>query len=140
MNLSVLPSSLSSAMPAITTNTTETTGVVDSNTPLGKMTVILTGSTGSLGSYLLDSLARQEHVAKIYCLNRAEDGGLAKQKLASLDRGLDIAAWGGDSRVEFLHVDLAEPLFGLAPHKYRELLRETTHIIRKWSFGICPSW
>ncbi|KAM7185986.1 non-canonical non-ribosomal peptide synthetase FUB8 [Naviculisporaceae sp. PSN 640] len=95
----------------------------------GNMAVILTGSTGSLGSYLLDSLARQDHVRKIYCLNRAEDGGLAKQKVSSLDRGLDIAAWGEDNRVEFLHCDLSQPAFGLSPAKYRELLRETTHVI-----------
>lgn len=115
-------------MPAITTNNAET----GPDTALGNMSVILTGSTGSLGSYLLDSLARQDHVGKIYCLNRAEDGGLAKQKLASIDRGLDIAACGGHNRVEFLHVDLSQSLLGLPPNKYRELLRETTHIIRKW--------
>jgi thioester reductase-like protein len=100
----------------------------------GAITVILTGSTGSLGSYLLDSLVRQEHIRKIYCLNRAEDG-LAKQKIASGDRGLDTAAWGTD-RVEFLHVDLSQPIFGLTRKKYPQLLQETTHIIRE--FGSIP--
>ncbi|RYP70479.1 hypothetical protein DL771_005416 [Monosporascus sp. 5C6A] len=37
-------------------------------------TVILTGSTGSIGSYLLDSLLHQKSVEKIYCLNRSLDG------------------------------------------------------------------
>lgn len=95
----------------------------------GSITVILTGSTGSLGSYLLDSLVRQQHVRKIYCLNRAEDG-LAKQKIASGDRGLDTTAWGED-RVEFLHVDLSEPIFGLNRKEYGQLLQEATHIIRE---------
>ncbi|KAK4212677.1 non-canonical non-ribosomal peptide synthetase FUB8 [Rhypophila decipiens] len=115
-------------MPAITTNNTETGGFPSEGSQ-SDMAVILTGSTGSLGSYLLDSLARQQHVRKIYCLNRAEDGGLAKQKAASLDRGLDIALCGDDTRVEFLHVDLSQVYFGLDASKYRELMREATHII-----------
>lgn len=93
----------------------------------GAMTVLLTGSTGSLGSYLLDSLVRQQHVRKIYCLNRAEDG-LARQKMASDDRRLDTTAWG-EERVEFLHVDLSLPIFGLSRKKYDQLLQESTHII-----------
>jgi thioester reductase-like protein len=98
------------------------------------MTVILTGSTGSLGSYLLDSLVHQQDVRKIYCLNRAEDGGRSKQKTESGDRGLDTAGWG--ERVEFLHVDLSQPKFGLSSQKYVQLLQETTHIIREFSPSI----
>ena len=101
------------------------------------MTVLLTGSTGSLGSYLLDSLVRQQHVRKIYCLNRAEDG-LARQKMASDDRRLDTTAWG-EERVEFLHVDLSLPIFGLSRKKYDQLLQESTHIIREsGSPFLCP--
>ncbi|KAF7552325.1 hypothetical protein G7Z17_g4411 [Cylindrodendrum hubeiense] len=89
-------------------------------------TVILTGSTGSLGSYLLDSLTSQWHVKKIYCLNRAEDGR-TRQKDVSGTRGLDTD-WD-EHRVEFLHVDLSQPGFGLSQEKYIQLLREATHII-----------
>lgn len=92
-------------------------------------TVILTGSTGSLGSYLLDSLTDQWHVRKIYCLNRAEDGQ-ARQKEVSGTRGLDTD-WD-DHRVEFLHVDLSQPGFGLSRKKYLQLLQEATHIIREF--------
>ncbi|KAH7166363.1 male sterility protein-domain-containing protein [Dactylonectria macrodidyma] len=89
-------------------------------------TVILTGSTGSLGSYLLDSLTNLSHVRKVYCLNRAEDGH-ARQKEVNSTRGL--ATHWGNSRVEFLRVDLSQLGFGLSREKYCELLRETTHII-----------
>lgn len=92
-------------------------------------TVILTGSTGSLGSYLLDSLTNQWHVRKIYCLNRAEDGQ-ARQKEVSETRGLD-ADWD-DHRVEFLHADLSQPGFGLSRKEYLRLLQEATHIIREF--------
>lgn len=40
--------------------------------------VILTGSTGMLGSYLLDRMASTPAVNKVVCLNRAEDGGVAQ--------------------------------------------------------------
>ncbi|EER29953.1 putative NRPS-like protein biosynthetic cluster [Coccidioides posadasii str. Silveira] len=90
-------------------------------------TVILTGSTGSLGSYLLESLVCQEQsVNKIYCLNRAEDGK-AKQTAASMSRGL-TTDWP-PQRVEFLQVDVSKPRFGLGEETYNCLLEETTHII-----------
>ena len=89
-------------------------------------TVILTGSTGSLGSYLLESLMRQENVKKIYCLNRAKEG-IKRQAEASQPRGL-MTSWPTD-RVHFLRVDLSQPNFGLDQDMYSNLLEETTHII-----------
>ncbi|MCJ1387732.1 hypothetical protein MMC18_000575 [Xylographa bjoerkii] len=75
----------------------------------GGNTIILTGSTGSLGSYLLESLVRQKNVNTVYCLNRVWDG-IKKQ-------------------AEFLQADLSKPSFGLSHERYSELLRQTTHII-----------
>ncbi|KAI9750497.1 MAG: Transmembrane osmosensor [Chaenotheca gracillima] len=89
-------------------------------------TVILTGSTGSLGSYLLDSLVRRDNVKKIYCLNRAEDG-MKIQKEVSQPRGL-LTAWPA-GRIQFLKVDLSKSKFGLDQNLYNELLSQTTHII-----------
>ncbi|GFP54213.1 hypothetical protein ACSS6W_001890 [Trichoderma asperelloides] len=100
----------------------------DFRDPLGGeyATVILTGSTGSIGSYLLDALLDQWHVRKIYCLNRAEDGEAAQTK-ASGSRGLDTD-WI-EPRIEFLRADLSQPDLGLNPIKYDEMLERTTHII-----------
>ncbi|KAJ5654232.1 Male sterilityNAD-binding [Penicillium lividum] len=90
-------------------------------------TVILTGSTGSLGSYLLESLLHQyQRVKKIYCLNRTEDGN-TKQTAASESRGL-TTDWPSQ-RVEFMQVDMSKPKFGLAEETYHTLLEQTTHII-----------
>ncbi|GLA90361.1 putative NRPS-like protein biosynthetic cluster [Aspergillus tubingensis] len=38
-----------------------------------KHTVILTGSTGQLGTYILDALLRDPSVAHVHCLNRGDD-------------------------------------------------------------------
>lgn len=92
-------------------------------------TIILTGSTGSLGSYLLESLVHQQQsVRKIYCLNRTEDSK-AKQTAASESRGL-TTDWP-PQRVEFIQVDVSKPNFGLALEIYNTLIEQTTHIIRE---------
>ena len=93
-----------------------------------KLTVVLTGSTGSLGSYLLDSLLSSDRVSKVICLNRgahSED----KQKNSNASRGL-ITDWG-DDRVQFFTTDLGKSQFGLNPDDYNLLVKETSFIIRE---------
>lgn len=38
------------------------------------LVVLLTGSTGSLGSYILDALISNSNISKVYYLTRGEDG------------------------------------------------------------------
>ena len=93
-----------------------------------KLTVILTGSTGSLGSYLLDALLSSDRVSKIICLNRgvhSED----KQKTSMASRGL-VTEWTND-KVRFLTTDLGKPRLGLNSDDYDLLVKETSYIIRK---------
>ncbi len=90
------------------------------------LTVILTGSTGSLGSYLLDALLAEPKVAKIYCLNRSDDGA-QRQIQSHSSRGL-TTSWAPE-RVSFLQTDMSKPLFGLPDPTYDELLHHVTHII-----------
>ncbi|KAI1177786.1 acetyl-CoA synthetase-like protein [Nemania sp. FL0916] len=89
------------------------------------MIVVLTGSTGSLGSYLLDTLYHAPRVARIVCLNRAADGA-SKQATVAQERGL-AASW--DDRVSFLQADLAAPFLGLAPADYGALVGSVTHVV-----------
>lgn len=88
-------------------------------------TIILTGSTGSLGSYILDQLISSPRVSKVYVLNRGNDGGLSRQTNASASRSLSIDF----SKVEFIGVDLSKPNFGLEAAKYTELLSSTDRIV-----------
>lgn len=88
-------------------------------------TVILTGSTGSLGSYMLDQLINSPRVCKVYALNRGTDGGRSRQDGISLNRTLSRDF----SKVEFLGSDLSEPNFGLEPTKYEEMLSSVDRIV-----------
>ncbi|KAI9835516.1 MAG: hypothetical protein M1819_001967 [Sarea resinae] len=94
--------------------------------PTGLLTVILTGSTGSLGSYLLDTLLNDSRVDKIYCLNRSADAR-EKQIQVSSSRGLPTK-WDA-ARVSFLHTNFAKPQMGLGQDDYQHLLGTVTHII-----------
>ncbi len=90
--------------------------------------VILTGSTGSLGSHLLDELLRQPRIVRITCLNRATDGK-AKQLVSNAGRGLE-ADWP-DARVQFLQADISQTQFGLPESIFTDLLQTANVIIRR---------
>lgn len=89
-------------------------------------TIVLTGSTGALGSYLLDRLFGRPAVGKIICLNRADDGGLKQQHKAMKDRGLTLRY---AEKAEFHHVDMADNRLGISDDLYSRLLREADCII-----------
>ncbi|KAI1125544.1 hypothetical protein F5Y10DRAFT_294522 [Nemania abortiva] len=95
--------------------------------PLNGHTVVLTGSTGSIGSYILASLIARKDVKKIFCLNRGSDAPL-KQAASFKSRGLpDMGA--DTSRVVFLQAALHEQHLGLPKDVYATLLHETTTIV-----------
>ena len=87
---------------------------------------VLTGSTGSIGSYLLGSLLSNTSVSHIFCLNRSQESASIQQTrntLRHLTYSLD------NRRVSFLNADLTKPNLGLPESTYRQLLQSTTHII-----------
>ncbi|KAK8122809.1 thioester reductase domain-containing protein [Apiospora sp. TS-2023a] len=89
-------------------------------------TVLLTGSTGMLGSYMLDIMARSPRVRKIICLNRPNDGGAAKQVAAMKERGLDASYV---DKAEFMKIDASQPKLGLSEDVYNRLLQETDRVV-----------
>lgn len=93
--------------------------------PENQLTVLLTGSTGSLGAYLLDALCRNPRVKRVVALNRGPDGGEARQPFVSSDRGLSTDF----SKVDFLCVDISESHFALAQEVYHKLLATADRII-----------
>ncbi|KAI9371724.1 hypothetical protein BJX61DRAFT_548133 [Aspergillus egyptiacus] len=88
------------------------------------LTVALTGSSGSLGSYLLDSLRSDPSVSKIYCLTR--DGRPETQAQALKNRGLDPSI---PDKVELVQTSLGEHRLGIPEAKYIEMLQSVNAII-----------
>ncbi len=87
--------------------------------------VMLTGSTGALGSHLLQTLLANP-ISHIYCLNRATDS-LALQKKRNQSYGLEMQI--DASRITFLTADLSQKYLGLQQETFHKLVSTTTLII-----------
>ncbi|KAH8199405.1 hypothetical protein TruAng_006449 [Truncatella angustata] len=87
-------------------------------------TIILTGSTGALGSYILVSLCQNSNVKKIICLNRSEDG-CKRQTQVCVSRGLSKDF----DKCEFLQADMSKPYLGLTVEDYDSILSTADRVI-----------
>ncbi|KAF7586115.1 hypothetical protein BBP40_009428 [Aspergillus hancockii] len=90
-------------------------------------TVILTGSTGSLGAYLLHTLLKSSSVLKIYCFNRSDAQFRQIQRFR--EKGFDPCPLEDQTKVEFLKVSFGEHHIGIEDAKYNELLNTVDLII-----------
>ncbi|KAK8851308.1 acetyl-CoA synthetase-like protein [Apiospora arundinis] len=90
------------------------------------ITVLLTGSTGNLGSYLLEVLLGRKDVDQVICLNRRPDAA-ELQRRGNLERGL-CTSWA-TTRVKFFHADLSKPRLGLDTDTYGYVASKTTAIL-----------
>ena len=91
--------------------------------------VLLTGATGSLGSYILQSLLKNPKVTRIYCLNRERGQGDPESRtrhiVRAVKRGVDIY----NEKIISLNSDITKAFLGLTREDYRSLVGEVTHII-----------
>ncbi|KAJ5524162.1 NRPS-like enzyme [Penicillium frequentans] len=90
--------------------------------------VILTGSTGSLGGYLLHQFLKDPKVAKVYCFNRS-DNAQSRQRAGFISKGLDPSLLDDPARVEFLTVSFAATQFGLPGATYNKLLGSVNLVV-----------
>ncbi|KAL5341649.1 acetyl-CoA synthetase-like protein [Aspergillus crustosus] len=81
--------------------------------PSENKTVLLTGSTGSLGGYLLNQLQQDSSVSRIVCMDRS-----ANAAARHVRAGFAV----NSSRVEFLQANITQPNFGLPDRTYIRLL------------------
>jgi nucleoside-diphosphate-sugar epimerase len=96
--------------------------------------VLLTGSTGSLGTHLLAHLVTVPSIVRVICLNRPHfQAGVAqnpytRQMEACQAKGVTISteSW---SRVEVIQAQSAEPLLGLEEVVYARIRGDVTHIL-----------
>ncbi|KAF5351512.1 hypothetical protein D9758_007194 [Tetrapyrgos nigripes] len=91
--------------------------------------VLITGTTGYLGSHLLARLLESKEFAKVYALNRPSSTTLVSRQEKSFNgRGLDIALLGSPKLV-LLEGDSSKPLLGLQNEVHETLRNELTLII-----------
>lgn len=91
--------------------------------------VILTGTTGGLGSYLLAQLLRSDRVGKVWALNRkSSEGSEARQRASFKDKLLDVRLLES-KKLLLLDVELQEEKLGLSDRFYDEIRSNVTIII-----------
>ncbi|KAH6903056.1 male sterility protein-domain-containing protein [Coprinopsis sp. MPI-PUGE-AT-0042] len=99
---------------------------------LGKF-IFLSGTTGSLGSYLLDLLVRDESVTKVYAFNRRGPTSasiLERHTETFVEKGLDPSVLQTHRhKYELLEGDLSKENFGLAEEQFLEMASSVTIIV-----------
>lgn len=89
--------------------------------------VLLTGSTGALGSHILESLVLDPSIAKVYALNRRDMRGARsvyiRQSASFKDRDLDFVALNSE-KVMLLEGDATEEHLGLHDQDLFEEIRD----------------
>jgi hypothetical protein len=94
-------------------------------TGLGGDVVLVTGTTGALGCYLLAKLVDDSAVSRIYAINRVRRKGQGSlvnaQKSALIDRGLDSEAILVSKKLHLLEADVTLPRFALPEDVYDEV-------------------
>ncbi|KAK0463067.1 putative aminoadipate reductase [Desarmillaria tabescens] len=92
--------------------------------------ILLTGSTGSLGTHVLARLISSSSVKAIYCLNRPSSQTTLKQRQQSMfkTRGLDITLLDSP-KVFLIEGNMTEERFGLEDHLFRSMLISVNVII-----------
>jgi len=90
------------------------------------LSVIVTGTTGSLGTYLLLSLLQEPCVGRVYCLNRGQDARDRQERtFDSIGAGENI----NHPKMTFLQVDLSQERFGLESSIFLSLLHDVDAIV-----------
>ncbi|KAK7755567.1 putative secondary metabolism biosynthetic enzyme [Diatrype stigma] len=100
-----------------------------SKRPSESINILLTGSTGTVGTYLLFALLECDKIGRVFCLNRRDDGGrkIQHERFAAL--GLPVTRlMNGDNPVTFIKAVVQGPSLGLDNTTY-EMLRTQVDLV-----------
>ncbi|KAG8784498.1 hypothetical protein FRC12_018624 [Ceratobasidium sp. 428] len=95
---------------------------------LSKERVVVTGTTGALGSHLLAQLLENDEVEKVWALNRKSKDTKEKQTSSFKDKLLDIELLNSN-KLTLLEAGLEDEHFGLSPESAEEIRSTATAII-----------
>lgn len=108
--------------------------------------VLVTGTTGTIGSNVLAQLVADPKVERVYGLNRESPAPLdTRQRIALSERGLDPSVVDSP-KVVLLEGTVSQLKLGLPDDLYEELRTSVTHVIHIGGFRdhcrvyICSSW
>jgi hypothetical protein len=110
-----------------------------------RLRVLLTGSTGNLGCYILDWLLHNSSIEKTTCLNRSADASVEQRRNHEI-HGLETAnlLLNGThtDKLEFLAGDLSQqPTLGFAPRTYDQLTSSVNIILHNgWPVDFQPAF
>lgn len=86
-----------------------------------KERVVVTGTTGALGSYLLAMLLENDRVETVWALNRkSKEDHMARQKASFEEKMLDVSLLGR-AKLMMLEWDLEDARLGLKEDVYQEV-------------------
>ncbi|EJT96916.1 acetyl-CoA synthetase-like protein [Dacryopinax primogenitus] len=105
--------------------------------------VLLTGSTGALGTYLLQQLLLDERIQRVYAINRISTNHalLARQSEAFSDRGVDVKLLESP-KLRLIETDVGAPNLGLSTELSNEIcgcLTTTIHNAWRLDFNLSLS-
>ena len=86
--------------------------------------VVITGTTGSLGSYILDILIRDSSIKRVFALNRSQNAS-SRQSDGNASRGLSTDF----SKVTFLTADFGSKNLGLPSTEDYRTIRDSADLI-----------
>ncbi len=95
--------------------------------------ILVTGTTGFLGSYLVDALC-QKNTATIYCLVRASNREKAIQKQNEAFKKNGLKHLINHSKIKIIIGDLEKPQLGASDEIYRMLITEIDTIYHNGAF------
>ncbi|KAI1266129.1 hypothetical protein F5Y18DRAFT_382538 [Xylariaceae sp. FL1019] len=89
------------------------------------LTVVLVGSTGYLGSYMVAEMLRDSAITRIYCLNRSINAQ-ERQEAALSEISTDFKPHLG--KLHYMHITIGNPKLGLSAADY-DVLVNTADVI-----------
>lgn len=94
--------------------------------------IIILGSTGFLGPYLIESLLSADENARIICINRGLDS--EERTLSTLQPSTKETAY---RRLQFVVADIGKPRYGLTVESLRKITTDVKEVIfNAWN----PNW
>jgi thioester reductase-like protein len=102
--------------------------------------IMVTGTTGSIGSSILAECLKSPKAKHVYALNRPSTDPRSAQKASFADRGFDPSLTD-TQKLTFLNADLAAGDLGIGGPLLQKLRATVTHVIHaawpvNWSLGL----